>query len=75
MKGLVLASDIWMSDPFLLPFLPIFRFKLLVEYEDCTCATESYLIKLLLMVKYTIQTLISINVHISIGLNAMNLLL
>ena len=46
MKGLFLASDIGMSDPFICHFLPIFRFKLLVEYED-TCVTERYFVNCL----------------------------
>ena len=42
MKGFILASDIWVSDP-KLTFFAYFRiFKLLVEYEE-THATERYL--------------------------------
>ena len=56
MKGFVLASDIWVSDPKMTKidiFFAYFRIiKLLVEYED-TSATERYLLKLLLVVKYT----------------------
>ena len=51
-KGFVLVSDIWVSDPKLM-FFAFFRIiKLLVEYEDMH-ATERYFLKLLLVVKYT----------------------
>ena len=54
MKGFVLASDIWVSDPKMTKidvFGLFWIIKLLVEYED-TPATERYFLKLLLMVKY-----------------------
>ena len=56
MKGLILASDILVTDPKMAKidvFLLFFRIiKLLVEYED-TSATERYFPTLLLVVKYT----------------------
>ena len=56
MKGFILASDIWVSDPKMAKidvFYAYFRIiQFLVEYED-TSATERYFLKLLLVVKYT----------------------
>ena len=56
MKGFVLASGLWVSDPKMTKndvFFAYFRIiKLLLEYED-THATERYFLKLLLVVKFT----------------------
>ena len=55
MKGLVLAFDVWVSDPkskFLANFAKFQIFILLVEYEN-TSATKRYFILLLLVIKYT----------------------
>ena len=56
-KGFILASDIWVSDPKMAKidgvFFVCFRMiKLLVENED-TSATERYFHKLLAVLKYT----------------------
>ena len=54
-KGFVLESDIWISDPKITKigvFVYFRKMKLLVENEDRP-ATERYLLKLLLGVKYT----------------------
>ena len=57
MKGFVLASDIWISDPKMAKIDVLFAYfrmiKRLVEYEE-TSATEGYFLKLLLMVKYSV---------------------
>ena len=52
-KGSILASDVWMSDPNLMFFADFRIFKLMVKYED-TSATERYFVKLLSVVRYTI---------------------
>ena len=55
MKGFVMASDIWVSDPKIIKidvFAYFWIIKLLVKYEDTT-ATERYFLKLLLVAKYT----------------------
>ena len=53
MKGSILVSDIWVSDPKLMFFADIRIFKVMVKYED-TPATERYFDKLLLVVRHTI---------------------
>ena len=50
-EGLVLATDIWVSDQKLTFFAEFRIFKLLVEYKDMH-ATEKYFVNFLLVVKY-----------------------
>ena len=52
-KGSILASDVWMSNPNLMFFADFWIFKLMEKYKD-TPATERYFAKLLLVVRYTI---------------------
>ena len=52
-KGSILASDVWLSDPNLMVFADFGIFKLTVKYEDMP-ATERYFVKLLFVVRYTI---------------------